>query len=480
MSLVPGVLLVNALLLAVGYAVLAPFLRGLRARSIASYAGVALLVGAGLVGVTLFLATIAGAASSPAALLVVSALLTAGGIVAARLVRPRATGTTAVEPTSAPLEALATGAACGVAALSALALVGGFRSSPWLDDAWGIWLPKGVVLARAGLDPRLFAPNGTYVHFGVLDYPLWWSVLAGLDVRFVGSIDVRAMNAQLAILAVAFLAAVARLLWGTVRPWLLWPGLLLVAASPEFFRHAQGGMADLPLAIYLALYALACGGWLATGERANLMLAFAGAATALALKSEAVPQVLLVLGVAAVFGAFYARTRVPALIGVSAGAGVTLVPWLVWRADHGVHDRLPLSDALDPGYLVDRAGRIGPSASGVAGHLLDPTNWLLLVPLAVALGLVGFVRERKALWLAPSIVVGLGFVFWVWVYWASREEVHYLVRTSAYRVIDGLVLISALAVPLQAELLARGRARSQFRLEEREPLRKDRILVGEP
>jgi hypothetical protein len=475
-TLVPGVVLVNALLLAVGYALLAPFLRGRGASVVASYAGVALLVGAGLVGVTLFLVTIAGAAASPVALLLVSAVLGAIGIATAFLVKPQPVR----EVAPAPVGLVATAAAYGVAALSALALVGGFRSSPWLDDAWGIWLPKGVVLARDGLDTRVFAPNGTYLHFDVLDYPLWWSVLTGLDVRFVGSIDVRVMDAQLAILAVAFLAAAARLLSGTIRPWLLWPSLLLVAASPDFFRHAQGGMADLPLAVYVGLFAVACVAWLATGERLHLLLAFVGAATALALKSEGAPQVLLVLGVATGLGAIYARRRVPALIAVTAAAAATLVPWLVWRADHGIHDRLPLSDALDPTYLADRAGRIGPSASGVAERLLDPTNWLLLVPLAVALGLVGFVRERKAFWLAAPIVVGIGFVFWVWVYWASRDEVHFLVRTSAYRVVDALVLISALAVPLEAELLARGWAGSKLGFQQREPLREDRVLVREP
>jgi hypothetical protein len=449
LSLVPGVLLVNVLLLAVGYALLAPFLRGRRARTLASYAGVALLVGAGIVGVTLFLATIAGAAASPIAFLVVSALLALGGIVTALLVQPRA----AVEPARAPLNLVATAAAYGVGALSALALVGGFRSSPWLDDAWGIWLPKGVFLARDGLDPRVFAPNGTYVHFDVLDYPLWWSVLTGLDMRFVGSIDVRAMNAQLAILAVGFLAAAVRLLWGTVRPWLLWPGLLLLAASPDFFRHAQGGMADLPLALYVSLYGLVSALWVARGEWLHLALVFVFAAAALSIKSEAPPELLIVLVVVTVFGRGIGTRRLWALWAASGAAAATFVPWLLWRAAHDVPDRFALGRALDPTVLADQIGRLGPSADRIARDLVDPTGWLFIVPLVFVLGAAGFIRSRRSVWLAPSAMLVLGYAFLVWVYWASREEVHYLLRTSAYRVIDPLVLLAALAVLVQAEFL---------------------------
>ena len=90
-----------------------------------------------------------------------------------------------------------TGAAFGVVAgVCAVGVVGGFRSSPWLDDAWGIWLPKGLALWHHGLDDRLFAPSGEYVTFGVPDYPLWWSVVTSLDVQAVGSTDVRVTTAR--------------------------------------------------------------------------------------------------------------------------------------------------------------------------------------------------------------------------------------------------------------------------------------------
>jgi len=118
----------------------------------------------------------------------------------------------------------------------------------------GLLCGSGLLVQHLGLDPRLFTWDSAYVHFEVLDYPLWWSVVMALDQRVVGAVDVRAVDAQLAILAVAFLAAAARLLAPLARPWLVGGGLLLLATSPAYFHHAQAGMADLPLAIFLALF----------------------------------------------------------------------------------------------------------------------------------------------------------------------------------------------------------------------------------
>ena len=53
MGYVGGVAAFNLVCTAVGYCVLAPALHGLRARTIATYAGVALLVGTGILGVGL-------------------------------------------------------------------------------------------------------------------------------------------------------------------------------------------------------------------------------------------------------------------------------------------------------------------------------------------------------------------------------------------------------------------------------------------
>jgi hypothetical protein len=446
-----GVVGVNAVLLAVGFCLLAPALRGLRPLTWMSWVGIASLLGAALVGLGLVFAALVGAPTGPWTFAVVAAVLAGAGLAASgsgareRLTPPPAPA----RPAARPLEdAITTIAAAALGALALAILVGGFRSSPWLDDAWGIWLPKGIALSYHGLDERLFAANAEYVHFEVLDYPLWWSAVAGLDARVAG-LDVRAMNAQLGIFAVAFLAAAARLLWGWVRPWLLGASLLLLAASPEFVRHTQSGMADLPLAVFLSLALLAGVGWLATGGLFYGMLIAVFGATAAAIKTEGLPEVVLLI---ACLGLFSTRRR-SGLWLAGAAAAVSALPWLAWRAVHAVEGRIPLADAFDPAYLGDRTDRLGPGLEGLAAHLFDPREWLLVVPVATALSIAGFARERRAAWLALPAMLAVGFLLLVWAYWADRDAIDYLVATSAYRLVDPLVLTAALAVPLLAERL---------------------------
>lgn len=434
MNLVLGVLAINLGFVAVGYALLGP------ARWRASWAGVALLVGAGGVGTLVFFATIAGLRASLAVAAAVAAVLALGGLVFWRRfpTEPVEGGGRSVDPLTA--------AAFGVVgAVCVLGVVGGFRSAPWLDDVWGIWLPKGLALWHHGLDERLFAPNGEYVTFGVPDYPLWWSVVTSLDVQAVGSLDVRVVCAQLALLTVAFVGAVARLLWDCVRPWVLAGSLLLLVLSPELWRHVQGGVADLPLAIYLALALVAGARWLQTREPFLLALAGLALAVALQIKTEALVEVAALV----VVGALFARHLL-----WSALALVAAVPWLAWRWLYDVPSRAELD--------LTRIERLPDATRAVAGHLFDPTEWLVIVPLAIVLALIA--RQPKVL-LAPGALLAVVLV----AYWIDRDEINFVLATSAYRVIDPVVLSAAVLIPLLAESF----------LQQREPLREDRALVGE-
>lgn len=459
-ALVLGVGGLNVVFLTVGYCLMSPELTPGRAREAASWCGVALLVGTGAVGVTVFLAVIAGARADILTFTLCSAALAGCGLAARRLRPARSVPATPSTRHEAPAaEIVATLAAFVVTAVAGFGLVGGFRSSPWLDDAWGIWLPKGLALAHAGLDPRLFAPGGTYVRFEVLDYPLWWSIVTALAVRFTGSIDLRAVDAELAILAVAFLGATARLLWGHARPWLVWGALLLLAASPAYFDHAQAGMADLPLAIYAAVWILGVVGWLATGRPIHLVTAGVAAAAAFAIKTEGLPEVALFLLVVTAAAWRPARRRLPAVWLVTGAAFLTYVPWLLWRSSHDVSSRVGLRRAFGVDSLADQAGRLGPSLRTVTRHLVDPTDWTVIVPLLLVLGILGLVRERRLVWLAPSALVAVGIAFWTWAYWSAEDNLDYLLATSSYRVIDPIVLAAAVLVPLEAERLLRSRGR---------------------
>jgi hypothetical protein len=435
-ELVPGVVAPNLLFLAVGYALLG------RRRYRASWAGVALLVGAGSVGTLVFFATIAGLHASLAVAAMAALVLAAIGLAGLRGSEPQSRR-------AGPVGAVA-GAAFGViAAVCALGVIGGFRSSPWLDDAWGIWLPKGLALWHHGLDERLFVPNGDFVAFGVPDYPLWWSIVTSLDVQAVGDVDVRVMCAQLAVLTVAFVGAAARLLWGYVRPSLLAGGLLLLVLSPDLWRHVQGGVADLPLAIYVALFALGVALWVGAGDPFALVVAGVGGVTAVQIKTEGIAEVLIVAAVAAL--AARPRRRVRGLGLVTALAAASSLPWLLWRSAHDVPGRTSVGDA----FQLDHAGRAAQAAEELGQQLFDPASWLVVVPLLAGLAIAVYLRERRIDALLPLLGLAAGFAFLVWAYWVNPDPIDYLLATSAYRTIDPLVLAAAVFLPLEAEYFLR-------------------------
>jgi len=463
MGLVAGVVVLNVVLAAVGYCVLAPALRGRSVLTYVSYGGVALLVGTGLVPLVLEMLAPTGLHLGLGAFAAVAAALAAAGLAARRFVRLDADPRRAAPPRTLSGDVVATVAAFGIVAILGIGLVGGFRASPWLDDTWYFWLPKGRALDLAGLDPRLWTPQpALHMLFGHdyesltfirPDNPLWWSILLNLDMRFVGSVDLRAVNGELAFLMIGFVGTAARLLWGHVRLSILLPALLVLLSAPEFLRQAQGGDADVPLAIYLALAILCAAGWLALRSRFALALFFVFAATAVATKSEGVLELVLDLAIVSVV-AWRARRALLPLWGAAAAAVATGIPWYAWRAANDIPNVFSLRNALSPSYLSHHTYLLHGGLRILGDHLTSVREWSLIVPLAVALGLAGFVRERRLPWLAPAAFLGFGYVLFVWISWADPEGAFRLVA-SAYRYVTPPIVLAGIFLPVLGERLAR-------------------------
>jgi hypothetical protein len=463
MGLVAGVVVLNALLAVVGYCILAPALRGRSALTWVSYGGVALLVGAGLVPLVLEMLAPTGLHIGLPAFAVVAAVLAVAGVAASRFVRLDADPRPARPPRTLTGDVVVTAAAFGIVAILGIGLVGGFRASPWLDDTWYFWLPKGRALDLVGLDPRLWTPQpALHMIFGHdyesltfirPDNPLWWSILLNLDMRFVGSVDLRAVNGELAFLMIGFVGAAARLLWGHVRSSILLPALLVLLSAPEFLRQAQGGDADVPLAIYLALAILCAAGWLALRSRFALALFTVLAAAAVAIKAEGVLELGLDLAIVSVAGWRVRRALLP-LWGAAVAAVATGIPWYAWRAANDVSNVFSLRNALSPSYLRHHTDLLHGGLRTLGDHLTSVREWSLIVPLAIVLGLLGFARERRLAWLAPAAFLGFGYVFFVWISWADPEGAFRLVA-SAYRYVTPPIVLAGIFLPLLGERLLR-------------------------
>jgi hypothetical protein len=464
MGLVAGVVVLNVLLAAVGYCVLAAALRGRSVLTYASYGGVALLVGTGLVPLVLEMLAPTGIHLGLGAFAVVAAVLAACGLAARWFLDLDADPRRATPPRTRLEDAIVTAAAFGIVAILGIGLVGGFRASPWLDDTWYFWLPKGRALDLVGLDPRLWTPKpNLHMLFGHdyetltfirPDNPLWWSILLNLDMRFVGSVDLRAVNGELAFLMIGFVTAAARLLWGHVRLSILLPALLVLLSAPEFLRQAQGGDADVPLAIYLALAILCAAGWLALRSRFALALFTVFAAAAVAIKSEGVIELVLDLAIVSVV-AWRARRALLPLWAAAAAAVAAGIPWYAWRAANDISNVFSLRNALSPSYLRQHTNLLHGGLRILGENMSSIHKWSLIVPLAVLLGLLGFVRERRLPWLAPAAFLGFGYVLFVWISWADPEGAFRLVA-SAYRYVTPPIVLAGIFLPVLGERLVRG------------------------
>jgi hypothetical protein len=452
-QLIVGIICLNLVFVLVGYSALMAFLRGLPAATWVTFAGVALLVGAGLVGIVLSGLAVAGSATSLPVFGAVTLALAGLGVgirasasrAGIRFQAPAARTVSVIESWVAAV------AAGGAVAVCCLVVVAAFRASPWLDDAWTFWLPKGVELSRSGLDQRVFLPHTDFVSFANPHYPLWWSIVGGLDVAVVGRIDVRALDAQLAVLYIAFASAVGRLLWGLVRPAILLPAILLAVAAPELVAQTESGGADLPLAFYVALAVIAAAWWLQRGELLFLALTFVFAGTALNTKDEATGLFVVLLLVGGPFAWAQSSRRFAALVGAAAAAFATLAPWLVWASLHDVSSEAVGADAFDPAHLWEQRARLGPAAHAVTHQVLQPRGWFLAVPLLVVTSIALAIRERRVAWLAPPAMVAAGSALFVWIYWAGSFDLTYWLDTSVYRVVDSVVVAAAVALPVVAE-----------------------------
>ena len=143
------------------------------------------------------------------------------------------------------------------------------------------------------------------------------------------------------------------------------------------------------------------------------------------------------------------RQAAPLAAGAVALA-VGLLPWRIWMHVHDVESQSSLGRVVDVSFLVDHAGRLPYSTAYVASRLLDPTAWLLLLPLAALALVLAWRNGARTSVVFTGLTFGLSLVGLLLAYWTTPFELHYHLATSARRVITGPVLFLAAVTPLLA------------------------------
>jgi hypothetical protein len=297
-------------------------------------------------------------------------------------------------------------------------------------DAFANWALKAKLLyfGRSFSDPSIAPPVNR-------EYPIGLPALEAYVFHGMGSADARVVH----VLFVVFLAGLALVAWHVLRPhvgaWPLTAGLSLVLWMPAARDQALSAYGDVPLACVFVSAVLLLG-----GERPALSCVFAAAA--LATKRDAIAFCAVLYLVA--FGALWVRRDGRRLRSLAVGVffvALSAVPWRVFDAVHGVHDR-----SVAPS--LSRADQLS-FVFGRFGHLLGERAYLWVLPLAAAAALVMLVLGRDrglalgALALGAGLVVALAFV-----YVSGTTGVRYLVRSSAQRTFMTPTLLAATLLPL--------------------------------
>ena len=144
-----------------------------------------------------------------------------------------------------------------------------------------------------------------------------------------------------------------------------------------------------------------------------------------------------------------------------------MVPWRIYVHGHQLRDiNYSLGDSFDYTHVHGRLG-VGPIAfRTLAGQMLDPQQWGLLLPIFVVLLAAALLIGLRALPLFALVWTMASWLGLSWIYVISRLEYSSYLDSTKDRVVACLVVGSAALVPLLAgeswaRLSARGRDRAR-------------------
>lgn len=414
--------------------------------------GLAYIAGVAAIGIVAPLLLVAGLSLTVLQVVVISMLLLLSG-----LVRLRLTGAPLPleqAPDAGPRWIVATGIGFVAAFFVVLAVDLWYQPlATW--DAWQHWTPKArSFVLLDGLDADLFSAPA-YIWWNP-DYPLLLPAVEAIDFRFMG-MNTRILHLQFGLLLLGLVLALAELTRDRVPRALVWTIAAAVVWAPAVAIQTASAYADVPLAVFFALAGLSALRWVEQRDTTSLALVtlFAAAALATKMEGQIYAAALFVALVLVAWRRARASARDAALAGICAFA-VGIIPWRIWTSIQdveGVYSTETLLRRLsEPDSLGASLERAAVATVSLAAELLDPTSWLVIVPVAVAAGGWALLREGSRDGpLVALITLALGFGGLVVVYWLTPFPLEWHLDRSASRVVTGLVLFAgALTAPLLA------------------------------
>ncbi|HET9674275.1 MAG TPA: hypothetical protein VFP31_05635 [Gaiellaceae bacterium] len=329
-----------------------------------------------------------------------------------------------------------------------------YEIRPLLEwDGWAIWGTKARALYEFG---GATGPVFTSDAYLPLQHPLLLPALEATDFRAMGVYDPTVVHVQLLLLAVGFLLAFVALLRDRVPFLLVGTTVLAVLAAEPVLKQLSTNLADVPLALFVALGLVGLGRWLATAERWPLVAGTLFLGAAALTKSEGLFFALAALLAVAPFT--WRRWRE---LGAATLALVAIVlPWRLFVELHG----LPLVEyrfrnAFSPSYLSDHSDRVRPAADGLLDQIFT-SDWGLLVPLFAAALVTAILARRYALAGFAALWAVLSFLGLVLIYWISVIPIDLALVWSGDRTVVTLVVgAGALSALLAGIGLSRAEAR---------------------
>ncbi|MDQ3822867.1 MAG: glycosyltransferase family 39 protein, partial [Actinomycetota bacterium] len=326
-------------------------------------------------------------------------------------------------------------------------------------DGWAIWATKAKALYEFG---GVYEP--VFTTYEPVAHPILLPSLEAIGFRAMGAFDGTLIHVQLLALAIGFALALWSLVGDRVPASVLAIALLALLSALPVLGHLSTNLADVPLAFFSGLGVVCLGRFVLAGEGWPLVLAALFFGAGMLTKSEGLLfAVAAFLAAGAVTAASRDWPRLARLGLSAAGALAILAPWRLYLAANDLRNpEYRLSDALDPGYLADRSGRVGPAASRLVDEVWEP-GWGLLPVLAlvaiVAAALARSYRLAAFALLWPLLAFG-GLVL---VYWISVVPVELTLTWTAPRVVVSLVVGAVALAPLLVAEAWHGRASNEER-----------------